>query len=112
MALNLSFDHKQDLAEQKRKWNLLRAKHGPELEERVLAILSGPWGITRAEAKVAVLGELGYDCMDSAILLGLDDHTVKNRRAEIRRKTGMPRSECEFGSIFLRLLPVIQKNLE
>ncbi len=105
-------DHSTGTLEQKRKWETLKAVHGSKLEERVLAIRSGPWGITKSEAKVAVVGELGYDCMDTALRLGIDEHTVKNHRTEIRRKVGIPRSECEFGLLFLRLLPTGKKNSE
>jgi hypothetical protein len=100
----------EDSAEHRRKWNKLKDKHGPKLEERVRVIRAGPWHITRAEARNSALAELEYSVGAAAAALGVEENTVTNHHTRIRQKTEMSRKECDFDMIFIRLLPPDEKN--
>jgi DNA-binding CsgD family transcriptional regulator len=105
--------YRESPAERKRRWNKLNEKHGAPLEECVMAIRSGPWGISRAEARVAAMGKLKYDCLDTAIAKGLDEHTVRNHRASILGKMGISAKQKAFDMLFLQTAhPPPQENSE
>ncbi len=92
-------------AEHRRRWNKLKAELGEKLDERVRVIRAGPWHITHTEAKISALAERGYDSVATAIAFDVDEHTITNHRADIRKKTGMPSGEYDFDMIFILLLP-------
>jgi hypothetical protein len=70
-------DLHEDSAEQRHRWNKLKAEHGPKLEERVRVIRAGPWHITRAEARNSALAELDYGVTATAVALGVGEQNHK-----------------------------------
>jgi DNA-binding NarL/FixJ family response regulator len=81
------------------KWEKLNADSGGKLEERVLEIRLDPCKLTRIEAIIVVFAELGKDCMTTADLLGIEEHTVENHRSDIRKKKKAPRNQ-KFDMLF------------
>jgi DNA-binding CsgD family transcriptional regulator len=102
-------DRYSDSDEEERNWKKLKTEHGTKLEERTAAIRSGPWGITRREARVAVLGTLEYSVAKTAVALGIDIHTVENHRTHIRNKVGIPANERAFDMLFTPTPPPEKK---
>ncbi len=101
MPIVEKISRRESPAERKRRWNKLKEKHGAPLEELVTDIRSGPWGISQAQARVGAMGAFKYDCLDTAIAMGLEEHTVRNHRTTIRRKTGITKKQRAFDMLFL-----------
>ena len=83
------------------EWEKLNIEHGGRLEERVRLIRLDPCRMTRIEAKVSALAEIGYNPMETAIALGRDEQTIKNHRVDIRHKKKAPRKGMPFDMLFL-----------
>jgi FixJ family two-component response regulator len=81
------------------KWDKMNADSGRKLEERVLEIRLDPCELTRIEAIIVVLAELRKDCMATALLLGIEEHTVENHRSDIRKKKKARRNQ-KFDMLF------------
>ena len=99
-----AFDPRNDFGSAPRgdaKWDKLNAEHGGRLEKRVHEIRSGPWGMTRLEAKIAALAEIGLDNMAAGDILGVDEHTIHNHHTIIRKKRGLTRKQCAYDMLFL-----------
>jgi DNA-binding CsgD family transcriptional regulator len=82
------------------EWDKLNVKEGGFLDDRIHEIRSGHPLVTYMEAKTKVLAEHGYDCMDTAIALGIDVGTVHNHHSHLRHKAGVGK-DAPFHSIFL-----------
>lgn len=107
-----AFDPRNDfkkIPQRNGKWDKLNAERGGRPEERVRAIRYGPWGLTRLEAKIALLAEMGLDNMAAGDILGISEHTIHNHHVVIRRKRGLTRKQRPFDMLFL---PPPAKNEE
>jgi len=92
-------DSEQD--EREVQWKRLNEEHGGRLEERVREIRLDTCGMSRIEAKVSALAEIGYNPMQTAIVLGIEEHSVENYRSDIRKKKKVPRGKGKpFDMIF------------
>ena len=83
------------------QWEKMNADKGGELENRVLEIRRDPCEPTRFEAIIVVLAELGKNPTQTAIILGIEEHTVHNYHSRIRKKKGISKEEePEFDMLF------------
>jgi hypothetical protein len=83
-------------------WNKLNAEMNGELEARIHKIRNSCTLLTRTEAINSVLAEQGYDCMDTALFLGVSDRTIHNHHWHVRKKSGNTRKDIPFHTIFLK----------
>lgn len=83
-------------------WDKLNTQTNGEYDARIHEIRQMCMRLTRTEAMTSVLAEHGYDCMDTALILGVSDRTVHNHHWHVRQKSGKTRKDIPFQTIFLQ----------
>jgi DNA-binding CsgD family transcriptional regulator len=83
------------------QWYKMNADSGGKLEDRLLEIRLDPCALTRKQAIIVVVAEIGKDNMEAGRLLGIDEHSVENYHTRIRKKKGISKEEePDFDMLF------------